>query len=240
MSERRAGAQQGAIAVRLVLGLLAVAFGLVFLGGNLGYLDTRSAFRTLWPLAFVAVGVAILLTPRGRGASNLWGLVWVVAGAWIFASQRGLVRVDFWDVFFPGALLVLGASLVWRALAGPRTRAPRAEAPGDAYVRSFALMAGNELRSSARAFRGADLGAFMGGVVLDLRQAEMAGDEAEVDVFAMWGGIELKVPKEWGVESRVVPLMAGYEDKTRAASTAPAKRLVVRGFVIMGAVEVTN
>ena len=31
----------------------------------------------------------------------------------------------------------------------------------------------------------------------------------------MWGGIEIRVPENWTVSSRIVPLMAGVEDKTR-------------------------
>ena len=35
-------------------------------------------------------------------------------------------------------------------------------------------------------------------------------------MFAFWGGIEIKVPEDWTVVTRVMPLMGGVEDKTRA------------------------
>ena len=39
---------------------------------------------------------------------------------------------------------------------------------------------------------------------------------------------------------RVVPLLGGYEDKTRPPKGAAAHTLVVRGFAIMGGIEVKN
>jgi len=232
------GAERGGSIARLVFGLLVIALGVVFLGDNLDLFDGRDALHAFWPAAFVVVGLVVLLEPRRQGGSGrAWGLVWVVAGVWIFAHQRHWIAIDFWELFFPGVLLAVGATLVWRALGGGGRRAA---AEGDeSEPRAFALMSGNEIRSTSAAFRGADLGAFMGGVNLDLTGAKLAGDEAEIDVFAMWGGIEIRVPPEWTVVGRVMPLMAAFEDKTQPLPGA-TRRLVVRGVVVMGGVEVKN
>jgi hypothetical protein len=56
----------------------------------------------------------------------------------------------------------------------------------------------------------------------------------------MWGGIELRVPEDWTVISRVVPVLGGLEDKTRAPQGAGTHRLIVRGFAIMGGIEIKN
>jgi hypothetical protein len=83
----------------------------------------------------------------------------------------------------------------------------------------------------------------MGGCDIDLRDASIAPNtQAVIDVFAFWGGIELKVPDDWVVINRVVPLMGGVDDKTRTpiASSAPQKTLIVRGIVIMGGVGIRN
>ena len=82
--------------------------------------------------------------------------------------------------------------------------------------------------------------AIMGGCEIDLRRAAIAADEAVIDVFAFWGGIELRVPETWHVVGRVTPLMGGYEDKTSQVQQAGGKRLVIRGLVVMGGVNVKN
>ena len=64
-------------------------------------------------------------------------------------------------------------------------------------------------------FRGGYITAVLGGVDLDLRKARMGSSAAVLDVVAVWGGIELKVPAEWSVEGKVRPIMGGFEDKTQ-------------------------
>ena len=59
-------------------------------------------------------------------------------------------------------------------------------------------------------------------------------------MFAMWGGIEMRVPEDWTVSRRVTPLLGGVEDKTRPPQGASAHRLMLRGFAIMGGVEIKN
>jgi hypothetical protein len=232
--------ENGAIPVRLVVGLLVLALGAIALGNNLGWLEGREVFRAFLPAALVVIGVALLLQPAGAGPSRWWSLVWILAGVWIHAHRRGWIELEFWDVVLPGALLVLGTTLVWRVVAGDRLgRRRRADAPG-ASLSSYAVMAGNEVRAVTSGFRGADLVAFMGGIVLDLTQAKLEEGEAIVDAFAMWGGVEIRVPRDWSVESRVVPFMAAYEDKTQPSTAPPVGRLVVRGAVIMGGIEVRN
>jgi hypothetical protein len=98
-----------------------------------------------------------------------------------------------------------------------------------------AVMRGN----NSHVFRGGDLTAVMGGCELDLRHAAIDG-EAVIDVFALWGGIEIRVPEDWSIESRVVPIMGGVEDKTRPPQGASRHRLVLRGFVVMAGVEIKN
>jgi len=102
-----------------------------------------------------------------------------------------------------------------------------------------AVMAGVSRGNNSRAFRRADLFAFMGGCEIDLRKAAING-EAVVDLFCMWGGIEIRVPEDWTVVSQIVPLMGGVDDKTRPPQAATAHRLTLRGMALMGGVEVKN
>ena len=78
----------------------------------------------------------------------------------------------------------------------------------------------------------------MGGVELDLRKAVLTGGTAYVDVVAFWGGIEIKVPADWTVDARVVPVMGAFENKVDSMSASGGPRLVVRGHAIMGAVAI--
>src|SRR6185436_13726953 len=124
-------------------------------------------------------------------------------------------------------------------------RTPVVTATGDedptATVGAVAVMSAIERSTSTTDFRGGELTAVMGGIEVDLRQAQIANGEAVIDVFAFWGGIELKVPESWVVVGKVAPLMGGYVDKTRRQAKHDGhQRLILRGMAIMGGVEVRN
>jgi hypothetical protein len=134
-------------------------------------------------------------------------------------------------------LVIVGGVIVWQGIRGRQHRA--SSTSSDDTINAIAIMAGINRGSNSRSFRGGELTAFMGGCEIDLRQAAIDG-EAVIDVFALWGGIEIRVPEHWTVIGRVTPLMGGFDDQTRAPKDATVHKLIVRGFVIMGGVEIKN
>ena len=91
--------------------------------------------------------------------------------------------------------------------------------------------------ATSPAFRRGDLVAVMGGIELDLRQAGTDHGEAVIDVFVLWGGIDITVPPDWAVSNQVTPILGGAEDKSTGHQQA-RHRLIVKGVVIMGGVEI--
>lgn len=234
--EREPQPESGAVAwfsPRLILGLAIVVLGSLLLLDNLNLIEADPLYRFFFPTVLLAVGVSVLVQ------GSIWGWVWLVGGGWMLAEKLDYIDVNFFQLFFPAVLLLVGGSLVYRTFVRPQTTAPGPDDPAS-YVRAFAVMSGNERRGIASTFRGGDLAAFMGGVTLDLRQAKMAPEGAVLDTFAFWGGIEVKVPESWQVRGEVIPLMGGFEDKTRPKAGAVDGTLVIRGFAIMGGVEVSN
>jgi len=221
------------ITPQLLMGLVIIAIGTFFTLDNLGIVDARPYLR-YWPVALILVGVLKIWQSRG-GGGVFGGLLFIVLGAWILLSSFHVVTINLFDLW-PLALVFFGASLVWRGLRGT---SQRAGTDAHSTISALSVLGGVHRGNNSRTFRGGDLTAIMGGCEIDLRQAAIDGD-AVIDVFAMWGGIEIKVPEDWTISSRVVPILAGFEDKTRPQRGATAHRLLIRGFAIMGGVEVKN
>lgn len=220
---------------QLMMGLLIIAVGLIFTLDNMGIADVRSYLR-YWPAGLIAIGLLKLQQTRG-GDGAFGGLLFIAGGAWLLLESLEIVHVSIWDMW-PMVLVFFGASMVWQGIRGRSCRAnPTTDA--SATVSGLAVLGGFTHGNNSRNFKGGDLTAIMGGCVIDLRQAAIDG-EAVIDVFAMWGGIELRVPEDWSVSGRVMPLLGGFENKTRPPQGAVAHRLVVRGFAIMGGIEVKN
>jgi len=221
------------ITPRLIIGLAIVAFGMLWLLDNMAYINA-SHYTRYWPVVLIAIGLAKLAEPR---SAKTGGIVLIVIGAAFLGSTLTNFSFDFSDLF-PLGLTLLGAKLVIDAMS--RKRAASSANDPNSVVHAFAMMAGVHLQNTSPEFRGGDANAIMGGVELDLRNAQIKdGEEAVLDTFALWGGVEITVPENWRVIGQVMPLMGGFENKTRAAG-ASGPVLVVKGTAVMGAVEVKN
>jgi hypothetical protein len=209
---------------RVVFGLLLLGAGVIFWLDQIGRINARD-YLMWWPLAALAMGVGHLIDRRWIGA-----LIWFLIGSYFLLPIAGIAQVQFWRVIgvWPLLISVAGVTLVVQALR--RT-------PDDSF-HVIAVMAGNTPRIGSQHFRRGEAVAVMGGCEIDLSSARIV-EEAEIDVLAFWGGIEIFVPRGWQVIARVTPILAGFEDKTDAAPPN-APRLVVRGSAIMGGIEVRH
>jgi hypothetical protein len=216
----------------IIVGLVVIVFGLSLLANNLGWPEAQTFLRSAWPLLLIVAGAGIVA--QRRQGHGFWGIALILGGLWSFASQQHWVRVNFWAVFGPTLIVLIGGSLIWRAIARPRP-----EHAGDSYVHSFAVFSAAELRPTAP-FQGADLSAVLGAVKLDLTSTAMAGDAVTVDVFAFMGGVEILVPSDWNVAVKVGSIMGACVDKRRPSTLPATKQLIIRGTSIMGSVEIKD
>jgi len=80
--------------------------------------------------------------------------------------------------------------------------------------------------------------AFMGGIELDFTHAEIPAEGVEIQVFAMMGGIEMRVPDGVNVRNRGFAFMGGFEDHVHGEVFPGAPTITITGFAFMGGVEV--
>ena len=219
---------------QLFVGLIVILVGMIMTLHNLRVLDAERYLR-FWPAGLIALGLVKVWNSRDGTGGSPGGFLFVVIGSWLLLEQTALVRVSVWDMW-PALLVFFGLFLVWQGVSGPRRRLA---GDSNALISATAILGGVSRGNNSAGFRGGELTAVLGGCELDLRHASIDG-EAVIDVFALWGGVELRVPPDWTVESRVTPILGGVDDKTRPPQGASRHRLVLRGFVVMAGVEIKN
>jgi hypothetical protein len=119
---------------------------------------------------------------------------------------------------------------------------------GDDTLTIFAVLGGAKRSSLSTRFKGGEVTAFMGGFQIDLRQAVIPpGEEAVIDMMIGMGGGEIVVPASWNVATPIVPIMGGVDDKRLAPVPGSfdyggkaAPRLVVKGLLLMGGLEIKS
>jgi hypothetical protein len=105
--------------------------------------------------------------------------------------------------------------------------------------RLVAIMSGIVRRGSWKIPRRLKVVAIMGGVELDLRQAELPPGVTEISAFVFMGGLMIRVPPGVRLETDGFAFMGGFEDRVHEAGVARADAPVVRvtGVAIMGGVD---
>ena len=107
--------------------------------------------------------------------------------------------------------------------------------PTDDEVALVGILEPVVLESTATAFRGGSVLAWMGGVDLDLRRATLAPEGATVAARAIFGGGRVIVPADWDVDIRMIGILGGVGDaRPRQDRPAGAPRLVLEGFALLG------
>ncbi len=222
---------------KLILGLFLILIGVANTLDYLGYLDARELVR-FWPALLIVAGISKLIDP-GSSSSRFSGVLLTAVGALFLSDNLDLFAFDF-EALFPLVLALIGLRLVWIGL-WPRQRRVAPESLGT--LDGMVLLGGGRRISNSADFRGGDLMAVMGGFNVDLKNAKIVNGPAIIDVFAFWGGIDIKVPEDWTVTVKGIPLLGGFDDKTTPPSlgaAGPRQELIVKGFAIMGGVEIKN
>ena len=254
---------------RMVAGAVLILLGVLFTLDNFGVLDAGDLFR-YWPLILIGAGATKALESRHRD-QKIAGLILAGFGTLLLLRALDVFWFRLRDIW-PAVLLFVGAMLVWQALRrrggpgsvstpgafsdDPATRALEGARAGLAATRGlrngpepvgevlseFAFMGGGERVVHSQNFRGGEVTAILGGFDIDLRGAAIAGDSATIEIFALWGGVELKVPEDWNVSVAGVPILGGISNTTRGRSdgSSSGKTLIIKGTAIMGGVEVKN
>lgn len=229
---------------RLVFGLSVIVIGIVLTLDKLDVIYLGNYWH-YWPALLVVFGLVKLFQPPGSPGRG-FGAFLILLGSWWLAYNLELVDWNFWDLW-PLLIVLLGAGMVWKALAADRRRSlvaarGKSAGPGDAHseINASAILGSVERRSASNDFRGGSLSAVLGACEIDLRQVQAGVQPVVFDVTAFMGGIDLKIPQNWEVLVEATAILGGVEDKTLRPSGDPEATLLIRGSVILGGLEVSN
>jgi Domain of unknown function (DUF5668)/Cell wall-active antibiotics response 4TMS YvqF len=245
----------------LAWGAILIVVGAALLLDHMGIFPLDHVYR-FWPLLLVFVGAMNISTQSGRG----FGFVLIIVGALLQLSALDIIHLSFRD-FWPLAIIAVGVLMIWGSLESwtvrgrPVFRKPKVDwtKPGAAeefrqrleqtyndpnWLTAVAVFGGCERRFTGRHFQGGKAVSIFGGIELDFRDADME-DQAVLELNCIFGGVEIRVPPNWRVHSRSLPVFGAFEDKSgRTLNETPLdskpKTLVITGVVVFGGVEIRN
>lgn len=211
------------------VGLVFLTLGVFGILDATGVADTSTMIGRWWPVAVIGLGLLAMIAQR----RVTFGPLIVTAIGFVLLADR----LDWTDesLFWPMVAVVIGLAVLFNI--GSRQQAERTgNRPG-----SLALFSGTKIRDHSEHLTHTGVSAVFGGATLDLREAHI-DDKASVDALALFGGVDILVPRDWRVDLGGVPIMGGYEDKTTGNGSLPpnAPTLDVNATAIFGGVTVAN
>ena len=226
---------------RIALGLVMIALGGVNLLARFDLLPSHLHVGELWPLIFFVLALVAL------AKCDFGGFLVFSASGTIFFLPKIRPDISFLDILaqWPLFLVAIGVWTVFRSFLPEKKKKrskSRADGEEEPHPGSLAIFRTVTWRPRSQHYRGDQVTAVVGGYKLDLQKAELAPEGAVIEVFSFWGGVEILLPDHWAVDVRVVPFMGGFDEKGRSGRPVPADapRLLIRGFVVMGGLEVKH
>lgn len=234
-------ANGGGINTKIVIGIIIILAGLIALLDNIG-MGIGLDFWDFWPLIIIVIGLGKLAQPR-EYRSTTGALILIVVGVLFQLSTLDIIDFRFRHLW-PIILILVGLAILRHGF----WRTPKDAVLDSDYINFMAILGGGEYKYSSKDLRGGNATAFMGGGDINMTGADMKGDSMVIDAFVMMGGIDIIVPPHWDVVVKGIPILGGIGNKTirgagqdsQTAQEGQPKRLIIKGLVIMGGVEVKN
>ena len=185
-------------------GVLLILVGILFLGRNMDWWDFSVFFRGWWTLFLIVPSIISIFRRESMGTSFL---ILVLGILLLLASQKVIEWSTIWKVFVPVIIIVVGLSIIF---GNRKVRSKKIKPNAKEYVAIFSGVDEviNKIESDFK------ITSVFGGVELDMRDVKLEEDLI-IDCFTLFGGIDIRLPKDVKVEVNGLPIFGGVENKYR-------------------------
>ncbi len=240
------GGLSGARSGKVLSGMIVVTVGAVLLANQFGAQIPR------WVISWEMLLIVIGLYAGAKHSFRNWGWLIPIAIGCFFLVDRIVPELSFRPYIWP--VLIIGVGLFIMLNPGSGVRGRRAgrkrffaeEKSGqenyDDYINSVTIFGGIEKNMVTKNFKGGEVTTFFGGSSINMSQADIE-DKATLDITQVFGGFELVIPAHWKVQSEVVSVFGGFEDKRspqKEHTTEKVKTLILKGTSVFGGIDIKS
>jgi predicted membrane protein len=243
---------------KALFGMTLVLLGIILLLRSLDILFI-SSWIISWPVFLIVIGVVI---GKRKGFSKPSAFMPIIIGV-IFLF--GEINPDFNSkkLFWPAMIIALGFWLILGRrkqfqieekpnpiILDPISPEPNQEPVnqentnkssylGD-RIDSTSIFGGIKKNVVSKNFQGGDILNFFGGTEINLLQADLQGI-VKINVVQIFGGTKIIVPANWVVQSEMIAIMGGIEDKRPPQLNASTdKVLIIQGTSIFAGIDIKS
>ena len=234
---------------KYLFGILLIITGAGFLLDEFNVISFGNILNLYWPMILIVVGLIGLLDKK---SSKLLNTILIVLGIMLQINKLNIIDVNVFSLIFPLILILIGINILFskrksifhkkrnELIYNSKDSEPNFDKNIDLdnEVDVSAFMSAVETNNRSQQFRGGRTTAIMGSVYIDLRGASLYQDIAELEATVIMGSVEIMVPDNWRVEISGTPLLGAMENKSGYNIDSNSPILRIKGFVLMGSIEV--
>ncbi len=222
----------------ILWGLIFIGIGIGLIGNIFRLWDYTVFFKGWWTL-FIIVPAIVSMVQSGVRMGN--AIVLGIGVLLLLEQQRVIPDGLLWKAAAPAVLIIIGLAILSKAIFNK---------PGQGSVFSgkptvntednpsyFALFSGNTVKNNSVNFQGGSATALFGGNEIDLSDVVLAGDVV-FTVTSIFGGSEIKAPKNARIEMNGFPIFGGNENTAVSSPNPETHKIAFQCTSIFGGTEV--
>lgn len=166
----------------------------------------------------------------------------VVIGLVFIAIGLGIIfNFNIGKYLFPAILIIIGLSMLFGQNNSWNNNGST-QATREKEIEATAVFSSVNRKIESTDFKGGKVDVVFGGGEIDFRKAKIVKDEpAEVEVNAVFGGVEIIVPENWTVNSSITGVFGGVENTAKLPAQGKEQgRLNLKGAAVFGGVTIKN
>ena len=218
------------------IGLLLIIIGSLFFLDSMNIFNIGGVLAHWWPLILIIIGFTKL-----KGDNKTGGAILFIVGIVFLSATLDIINWGSILRFWPVILIAIGISLFLKSRGKSWTGRVKSELISEDFIRASAFFGGVDRSVNSSNFRGGDIIALFGGIELDLRRVQLSPDGCNLNLTALFGGVEVFVPTDWQVSISGTPILGAIENKTTwTGEEKEGKKITCLCTVAFGGIEVRN
>ena len=219
---------------RVLWGIVLIFVGVIWGLNRTGVADINIFFDGWWTL-FIIVPSAISFFEKGN--NKISSLIFLIIGVLLLLAAQGLFEFEIlWEILLPAIVVLIGLSLIFGNKVDFNVKEKTKCLDSKDTENIFAAFGEQNVTKSEEKFEKANLNAIFGAVKLDLREAKLE-KETVIGAWAIFGGIEILVPKDCIVKVKGTPIFGGISNERKNKEDAK-KTIYIEGYAVFGGIEI--
>jgi hypothetical protein len=216
---------------------------LLLIGGGLMFREFFPELpRWLFSWEMIPIAIGLFIGAKVNFRPGGW-LIPIFIGTALLIDDI-VPTISLRHFIWPAIIIMIGLVMIFR----PRGRRSReywkdwkSTESGEDVLEIISVFAGNKKNIISKNFKGGETVSCFGGTELNLTQADFTGT-AVLEMTQVFGGAKLIVPANWRIQSEIVSVFGGLDDKRPVTNepSDPNKTLKLIGTSVFGGIEIKS